>query len=201
MGAFFLCREKRANVAKMLLGESLTEKESNMLGDAQASAVMERLVSQHQDNVKLIQDLNAGNADETDPVKIETYKTALQQGRRNGITAVEKATRKPSEQALPIVTDNSGNQFWISGVTNVDENGRVTVTLENGAMADIETLNFTGPKIKQVFQAAGQFDTSTAEAFIDNYDGFTDPLAYETGFRHVMEDAQGGLCRTLRRAC
>ena len=101
---------------------------------------------------------------------------------------------KAYEIAVPAAVSNTSGQV----VTPLDvlpgSGGQTLVRLSDGAIQNVSDTAFPDPRIQAVYQTAGQFgNTDIANAYVYNYDGYTDPGIYTQEFQSIAQGAQDGL--------
>ena len=106
----------------------------------------------------------------------------------------EVAAPKAYEIAVPAAVSNTSGQV----VTPLDvlpgSGGQTLVRLSDGAIQNVSDTAFPDPRIQAVYQTAGQFgNTDIANAYVYNYDGYTDPGIYTQEFQSISQGAQDGL--------
>ncbi|MHB1316224.1 MAG: hypothetical protein ACYCX2_12240, partial [Christensenellales bacterium] len=88
--------------------------------------------------------------------------------------------------------DRSGNEAVALGVEQGD-GGQMALRLSDGTVQNISDVTFADPRIKEIYEAAGQFEPDAANAFVMNYDGYTDTDTYAQEFDGIYTGAAQGL--------
>lgn len=151
--------------------------------------------------------------------RVYSVQTALDAFDRRVATAAAERTRAGGTDTttgtMPVTDTNSGEQsdagdnvalrdgyaatVWATGepvtVTGIDavSDGRMKVALSDGDTMELADLELEDAALASVLNAAAEYPTATARAFVSGYDKALPLNTYKTGFDYIRQQAMNGM--------
>lgn len=151
--------------------------------------------------------------------RVYSVQTALDAFDRRVATAAAEKTRAGGTDTttgtMPVTDTNSGEQsdagdsvalrdgyaatVWVTGepvtVTGIDavSDGRMKVALSDGDTMELADLELEDAALASVLNAAAEYPTATARAFVSGYDKVLPLNTYKTGFDYIRQQAMNGM--------
>ena len=139
-----------------------------------------------------IEDISAAQTMESDPIVEAALDNANIWEWFEGLPEVPAP--KAYEIAVPAAVSNSSGQVTTPLDVLPGSGGEPFVQLYDGTVQPIAETKFPDSRIQTVYQTAGKFsDMDIANAYVYNYDGYTDPGIYTQEFQSIAQGAQDGL--------
>ena len=108
-------------------------------------------------------------------------------------TSVQTASIKPLSAEVVVNTEKGkSQQTTVQGIAKVTD-GEVEVKLREGKTAPLVDVEFTNPTLGSLYEAAGNYVTGTAKAFVAGYDGSLPLTQYQAAFELIHNQAVKGV--------
>ncbi len=108
-------------------------------------------------------------------------------------TSVQTASIKPlSAEAVVNTEKGQAQQTTVQGIAKVTD-GEVEVKLREGKTVPLADVEFTNPTLGSLYEAAGNYVTGTAKAFVAGYDGSLPLTQYQAAFEFIHNQAVKGV--------
>lgn len=111
----------------------------------------------------------------------------------NNIHNASQEKAKPlSAEAVVNTKKGQAQQTTVQGIAKVTD-GEVEVKLREGKTAPLADVEFTNPTLESLYEAAGNYVTGTAKAFVAGYDGSLPLTQYQAAFEFIHNQAVKGV--------
>ena len=111
----------------------------------------------------------------------------------NNIHNASQEKAKPlSAEAVVNTEKGQARQTTVQGIAKVTD-GEVEVKLREGKTAPLADVEFTNPTLGSLYEAAGNYVTGTAKAFVAGYDGSLPLTQYQAAFEFIHNQAVKGV--------
>ena len=110
----------------------------------------------------------------------------------NNIHNASQEKAKPlSAEAVVNTKKGQAQQTTVQGIAKVTD-GEVEVKLREGKTVPLADVEFTNPTLGSLYEAAGNYVTGTAKAFVAGYDGSLPLTQYQAAFEFIHNQAMRG---------
>ena len=111
----------------------------------------------------------------------------------NNIHNASQEKAKPLSAEAAVNTEKGqAQQTTVQGIAKVTD-GEVEVKLREGKTAPLADVEFTNPTLGSLYEAAGNYVTGTAKAFVAGYDGSLPLTQYQAAFEFIHNQAVKGV--------